>query len=768
MTRGGQRISVEPKALRVLLVLAASGGRLLEKRVLLEAVWKDTFVEETTLTRAIAVLRKNLGDDPRSPTYIETIPTLGYRFIAPVELVDRTEVEPLETESAQLGHPSDPIATDPVVASESEVDRVAYTNIGVTPRSWAGFYVGGALVVTLITIFAGAHFVYRARPSLGAKDTIVLADFTNTSGDQLFDDTLRQGMVVQLEQSPILHLVSEPRIRRTLRLMGRAPDSSLTPDLAREVCQRVGGAAILDGSISRAGTEYVLGLRAQNCETGELLDVEQVQVGRKEDVLGALSRIATKFRTRVGESVASVTTFDTPLAEATTPSLDALKAFSQGIKLFNTTGSGQALPLFKRATELDPDFAMAHAWLGRMYADFGEESLSIESTRKSYQLRERASDRERFSIDASYDLLVSGNLLKARDTCEAWVHMYPRDSFPHAFLSGTIYPAFGQYEKAFDEAKKTIEVDPDFVAGYRNLALNSIALNRLQDAAEAIQQASDRKLFVASFITDRYWIAFLKGNTINMKLALEQAPTNPWLVNYEAFSLARSGHLASAREMSRRAVNLSRQASRRDTQAQLEVAGSLLEAFYGDPHAARNLAMGALRLSTGKNTEFGVASVLAMTGDASQALRLTEDLAARFQEDTIVQYNYVPQLRALLALKNHEPNRALDLLQVSSSYELSQPLYPIYIRGEALLAMGRASEAAAEFQKILDHPGLVMNDPLSVIARLELGKSYALLGNRVEAKTNYENLLSMLNDADETTKIATQVRTEYAKMMSWR
>jgi len=600
---------------------------------------------------------------------------------------------------------------------------------------------------------------------MSVKDTtIVLADFANTSGDAVFDDTLRQGIIVQLEQSPVLRLLSDRQIRATLRLMGMSPDAPLTAEVSREVCQRVNGGAVLEGSVSRLGNEYVLGLRARSCSTGEVLDAEQIQVARKEDALDALSQIAVRFRTHVGESISSIENLDTSLAEATTPSLEALKAFSQATKVFNASGSGTAIPLFQHAIELDPQFAMAHVWLGRMYADFGEEGRSIESTRKAYELRGRASDRERFSIDASYDLIVSGNLVKARETCEAWTQMYPRDPYPRGFLSGIIYPAFGQYEEALEEGKNMIEIDPDFVVGYRNIALNFIALNRLADAEAILRRAVDRKLFLASFITDSYRIAFLKGDTVGMKRATKAAPTNPWLMNYEASTLARAGHLALAREMSARAVSLARQASRPDTEAQLEIAGAFLEAAYGDPRIARKMALLAHKLSQGRNAEYGAAYVLAITKDSSDASKLTADLAARFPDDTLVQYDYVPTLQALLALNQHQPEKAIELLRTTLPNELSQPLHPIYIRGQAFLAMGHPAEAAVEFEKILGHPGLILNDPLSVLTLLQLGRSYVLLGDKTRARTAYENVLNIWSDADPGIPIRQQARIEYARL----
>ncbi len=534
LSRSGKRIPLEPRALRVLLVLVCNQGRLLDKKALLDAVWKDTFVEETTLTRAIAVIRKQLHDDPRTPQYIETVPTRGYRFIAPVE------VQQSGGTAAGTVVPTTQVATAANAGDEEDSEYVAGTvsRSGAVVLSTKPGQRHPLLIATAacLLLFVGVVLLFirnRGTQPFSTRDTVILADFSNSSGDSVFDDALRQGLLVQLEQSPVLRLASDGQIQKALKMMDLPADAAVTPTVAREVCQRVGGTIALDGSISRLGNEFVIGLRAKRCSTGEELAAEQIQIARKEDALNALSQIATRFRMRIGEASVTVHELDTPLVEATTSSLDALKAFSQGIRTFNAKGSAAAIPMFQQATELDHDFAEAHVWLGRMYADTGEETSSIQSTQRAYVLRKRASDRERYSIDVSYDLLVTGDLEKARTACDAWVQMYPRDVYPRAFLSGIIYPAYGQFEKAYGEAGEMIAIDPAFVVGYRNAATNLIALNRLPEAEAVLRQAAQRKVFMPSFVTDAYRVAFLKNDTAGMKQALESAPANPWLLHYQ-------------------------------------------------------------------------------------------------------------------------------------------------------------------------------------------------------------------------------------------
>jgi tetratricopeptide (TPR) repeat protein len=648
--------------------------------------------------------------------------------------------------------------------------------------SWRAAYGTPAKVIApafavLLVVLAAGYFYFHRTPKLTDKDTIVLADFTNTTGDQVFDESLRQGLAVQLEQSPFLSLVSDQRIRQTLPLMGRPEDAVLTADVAREICERTAGAAVLGGSIAPLGGQYVLGLSAKNCRTGDVLDEEQAQAARKEDVLNALSQIASRFRTRVGESLATVEKHSTPLEEVTTPSLEALKAYSLALKVAYSTGSNSAVPLLKRAVEIDPKFAKAYAHLGIFYGNIGEFALATESISKAYQLRDRAGDRERFFITANYDLQVTGNLEKAQQTCELWAHTYPRDKQPHGLLSSLVYQELGKYEKSIDEGKIAIGLDPDFTPGYVNQIWSSLYLDRLQEAGNALQQASDRKLETEDLFILRYYIAFLKGDKTGMERAAAMAQGKPgvedWILDAEAFVLAYSGHLHEARSISRRAMDLAHQAGHSEKTAIYEAGAAAREAFFGNPHEARRSALAALDLSKSRDVEYGAAFALALSGDSSRSETLAEDLEKRFPQDTAVRFTYLPTLRAVLALNKGEPRKTIELLQPAVPYDLAVPgswfgffgfMYPAYVRGEGYLAANQGTEAAAEFQKILDHRGLVFSDPVGAVAHLQLGRALAISGDKVKAKTAYEEFLTLWKDADRDIPIFRQAQAEYAKI----
>jgi eukaryotic-like serine/threonine-protein kinase len=630
----------------------------------------------------------------------------------------------------------------------------------------------------LLALAVAGYLYFQRVPTLTEKDTIVLADFTNTTGDSVFDGTLRQGLAIQLEQSPFLSLVSDERIQKALGLMGRQADARLTPELARDICERTASAAVLEGSIANLGSQYVLGLRAKNCRTGDILDEEQAQAARKEDVLDALSQIAGKFRTRVGESLGTVEKHDTPLEEATTPSLEALKAYSTAWKVGSSTGMAAAVPLFKRAVEIDPKFAMAHANLGLAYSSIGESALSAASISRAYQLRDRASDREKFFITASYEVQVTGNLEKAQQTSESWAQTYPREMNAHGFLAGMIYPVFGQYEKGVEASRKVVELDPDFALGYFQLAFSYTYLDRLAEAGSALQRASERKLEIPEFLAQRYSIAFLKDDKAGMEreaaLGRRTSGAEDWMSDQEALVLAHSGHLKQARQMSQRAVDLAQQAGKRESAALYETGAALSEAFFGNAASARQRAMAALAFSRARDVEYGVAFALALSGDSAGSQTLADDLERRFPEDTVVRSNYLPALRGLLALNHGEPAKAIELLQIAVPYELGIPpssfiavfgaLYPIYVRGEAHLAAHQGVEAAAEFQKILDHRGIVVSDPVGALARLQLARAFAMSGDPTRAKTSYRDFLTLWNDADPDIPILRQAKAEYAEL----
>ena len=763
LRRAGRMLKLERIPMEVLSLLIERRGQLVTREEIIDKLWgKNAFLDtDNAINTAIRKIRQVLKDDPDQPRFIQTVTGRGYRFIGQISEV----AVPPAQEPAQ----------EQLASSSSPKAATAGTATSMAKR-WK--LIVPAIVAVVALSVGGYFYLLRRAPKLTDKDTIVLADFTNTTGDSVFDGTLRQGMAVQLEQSPFLSLISGERIQQMLKLMAKPADARLTPEIAREICERTASAAVLEGSIASLGSQYVLGLRAKDCRTGDVLAEEQVQAARKEDVLNALGQIASKFRTRVGESLTTVKKHDTPLAEATTPSLEALKAYSAGWQIVSSSGSTAAVPFFKHAIEIDPKFAMAYASLGRMYGDIGESDLSAEASSKAYELRDRTSDNEKFFISASYDMQVTGNLDKAQQTCELWVQAYPRAGIPHGFLSGIIYPVSGKYEKAVEESKKAIELDPDFAIGYNILALSYAYLDRLGEAENALQRASERKLEIPDFLVERYDLAFLRGDKAGMEQEAALGQRTPgaedWLSYHEAFVLAYSGHLRQAREMSRHAADLAQQSNRRATATLYETGAALREALFGNAPAARRSAMAALALSKGREVEYGSAFALALAGDSARSQTLANDLERRFPEDTPVRFCYTPVLRALLALNRDEPSKAVELLQIAVPYELGAPpssfygffgtFYPAYVRGEAYLAAHQGAEAAREFQTILDHRGIVVSDPIGALAHLQLGRADALSGDKTKAKSAYQDFLTLWKDADPDIPILKQAQAEYANL----
>jgi DNA-binding winged helix-turn-helix (wHTH) protein/tetratricopeptide (TPR) repeat protein len=751
LLRAGEPVPLTPKTFQILLVLVRHSQEVVTKDDLMKAVWPDTFVEEANLSRNIFMLRKALGESPQDHRYIVTVPGRGYRLAESVHLVPEHEV-------------------NIVAATRSRVEvEVKET------RTW-----GWIAVIVALLLIAGAAVLslslHRAA-ILSEKDTLVLADFANSTRDPVFEETLRQGLAVQLEQSPFLSVISEERIQKTLRLMGRPVDARLTPEVAREVCERTGSAAVLNGSIARLGSQYVLGLRARKCGTGEILADEQVQAGRKEDVLNALSQMAKSFRTRVGESLATVQKHGMPLAEATTQSLEALRAYSLGYKVTFSSSGRAALPFFQRAVEIDPKFAMPYLWMGLVYTDMGESVRATQSTSRAYELRDRTSDREKLFIAAVYDTQVTGNLEKAQQTYELLEQFYPRVIDAPGPLSGFIYPVFGKYEEAIEQAKKAIALDPDFPFAYVNLIDNNLYLGRLAEAENALARASERKFAVDELLIAQYATAFLKGDTGVMEQALASAQNRPsaedWLTDNAASALAYCGRLREAKLMVRRAVDLAQQAEKPESAALYATAAAIWDALFGNPSDARRSAIAVVQLSKARDVEYGAALALALSGDLSRSQSLADELEQRFPEDTSVRYSYLPVLRALAVLKR-KPSKAIELLQVAGRYELGTPgssangsfgsLYPIYVRGEAYMAAHQGAVATAEFQKILDHRWVLVTDSMGPLAHLQLARALILSGDREKAKAAYEDFFAIWKRADPDIPVLKQAKAEYAKL----
>ncbi|MGD9904826.1 MAG: hypothetical protein AB7U83_15285 [Vicinamibacterales bacterium] len=541
------------------------------------------------------------------------------------------------------------------------------------------------------------------------------------------------------------------------------------------MCVRTGSAAFLHGSIAALGNEYVLGLRATNCATGDVIADEQAQAARKEDVLSTLSQVATRLRTRLGESLATIEKHSTPLAAATTPSLDALQAYSLALKEFVPR---QRLSLLQRAVALDPDFAVAHARLGFGLIGNGDLALGRQSLIKAYQLRHRASDAERFSIETFYDRDVTGNLEREQRTLEAWAQSYPRDTSPHTLIAGLALTSTGQHELAIAESDKALALDPDWVPAYGNKAFNQLYLNRVDDAVGTVAQARARKLESGSFALIEYFAAFLKGDDEALTRTAAVARKNQELVDrmphLEALALARTGRLQEARRTTAVLVDIARQSGRRERAGLSESTRAVWEAFYGNGTAARQSASKARALWTGRDVDYSAAFALALAGDVPQSRALADGLAREFPEDTFVRFMYLPTLRALFALNAQDPAAAVQALQVALRYDLHTigvsyngrvgPLYPIYVRGLAYLAARQPAQAAAEFQRILDHRSIVLVDPMDALARLQLARALALTGDAVKAKSAYDDLLTLWKDADSSIPVVEDARAAAARL----
>jgi serine/threonine protein kinase len=632
---------------------------------------------------------------------------------------------------------------------------------------WAA--AAGATIVVVALAVGGWLFFTRKAHALTAKDTIVLADFANTTGDQVFDGTLRQGLSVQLEQSPFLSIISDQQVQQTLQMMDQKPDAKLTPEIARELCQRTGSAAVLNGSIAQIGTEYLLTVKAVNCASGESLASTEAEASDKNRVLDALGKTASEIRNKLGESLSTVQKFDTPLEQATTPSLEALQAYSLGRKASAGADWVGAVPFFQRAIRLDPNFAMAYARLGTVYANLGEYTLGAENTRKGYELRRRVSEPEKFYIESHYYQNATGDLEKARQIYQLWAETYPRDwqPWPPLFV---IYGALGQYEKSLGAAREAFGLNSGSAMNSANVVASYLNLNRLDEARATAEAAQAKKLDSPGRHHHLYDLAFLRMDEAGMAQEVAWAAGKPGVENgflaEEASTFAYSGQIAKAREFTRQAVVSAERAGEKEVAASYEADAALREALFGNAAEARQRSAAALGVSNGLSVQVEAALALALAGEAAWTQTLADDLDKRFPEDTIVHFNYLPMIHAQLALSRNDSSAAVNALQAAAPYELGSAggLYPVYVHGEAYLAAHQASEASAEFQKILDHRGIVLNEPIDALAHLQIGRAYTMQGDSARAKVAYQDFLTLWKDADPDIPILVAAKSEYAKL----
>jgi serine/threonine protein kinase/Flp pilus assembly protein TadD len=640
-------------------------------------------------------------------------------------------------------------------------------------NKWA---VPSAITAGVVLLALGGWF-YNTRKAhaLSETDTVVLADFTNKTGDAVFDDTLRQGLAVQLEQSPFLSLISDQRTRQALQLMGKSPDQKLTPEIAREICERTASKAYLSGTISSMGSSYVMGINAVNCQTGDTIAHEQVMASSKEQVLPALGTAATKLRERLGESLKTVQKLATPIEQATTPSLEALQAYSLGRTTMLVQGNfTAAVPLFQRAIKLDPNLAMAYAALGTSYHNLGEKELAAENTRRAYELRTKVSEREIFYIESHYYHFVTGDLEKARQVYELWAQTYPREPVPPMNL-GVIYQTLGQYEKSLTEFKEALKLAPNDVLNHGNLVTVLVNMNRLKDAHAAVEDATSRKLDSSDIRFALYLLDFLQSDDAGMaeqvSWATDRAGDESVLLYYQSDTAAYLGQLAKARDLTRQAVAAALRAERNERAAGCEADAALREALFGNGGEAKKFTANALKYSNGRDVQFMAGLALAMVGEREKAVELADALNTRFPEDTVVQFNYLPTMYAQIALDDRNPERAIEFLKNAGPYELglagsssySTYLYPVFVRGQAFLVAKDGAAAAVEFQKILKWPGVVANEPIGALAHLGLARAHGIAGKPVEAKVSYTNFLTLWKNADANFPFLAAVQAEAPK-----
>ena len=646
--------------------------------------------------------------------------------------------------------------------------------VGSRPISvWAAV----AAVLALLAVVVGGVYLrsrlaapVEAAP-LTEKDSVLLADFVNKTDDPVFDDALKQALTIQLSQSPFLNIVSDRKIEETLRLMGQ-PAQRITPDLAREICIRTGSKATVLGSISNLGSQYVMGLSAVGCGSGDTLATEQGQAADKKDVLKTLGRTAKDLRRKLGESLVTVEKFDVPV-EATTPSLEALQAYSMGGRTSRRKGDAEAIPFFKRAIDLDPNFALAYAGLSLAYFNLNQAGLAAENATKAYELRDRVSERERYRISTTYYHAVTGELEKATEVYELWSKSYPRDDTPPLNL-GVVYQQLGRYDKAVVETEQAQRLAPT-TTGYGNLAFEYIALNRLDDADKVLQRAQSKDFEGLDIRANLYLLSFLRGNSKGMEQQLAWAAgrlgDEDVMLSGQADTEAYYGRLTRAQDYSRRAAEAAVRADSKETAALWRAVAGLREAEFGNPAAARHNVDAALSLSSGRDIKLLAALTLARAGDTTNAKKLVEQLKREktASTNTMLKFYCLPTIDAAIEISKNNPSQAILDLEATMPYELGGPLmfpylYPSWIRGQAYLAANNGTAAAVEFKKLIDHPGIALNQPVASLAHLQLGRAHALAGDAAQATAAYQDFFMLWKDADPDIPILTAAKAEYAKL----
>jgi serine/threonine protein kinase/tetratricopeptide (TPR) repeat protein len=677
---------------------------------------------------------------------------------------DAVSSHPSAHSGAQPATPSSPRS---VAAAMPPVDRS-----NPLTRHWKSLVAVSLIAAAVV----GTGFYWRSTrgPHLTERDTILLSDFVNTTGDPVFDEALKPALAVSLQQSPFLSLVSNEQVQETLRYMGRPPNTPLTQDVTREVCQRTQSKAMLMGTISELGSQYVIALEAVNCFTGALLVRVGADATAKENVLAALGKAASELRGKLGESLASIQKFDAPLEQATTSSLEALKAYNLGLKAVGEKGSGAGIPFFVRATELDPNFAGAYSILAVMNGNIGETVQASDYAHRAYELRDRVTEHERLAISILESSYVTGDLVKDEQIAELWKQTYPRDGGVYND-DGADKNLRGDYQGSVPDFQQGLRLMPHNSITYDNLATSYFALNRLGEAKAVLDQGLAHGIAPEALAGDYYTLAFLRNDEEAMQKQLALAMGKPGdedtLLSVQSDTEAYHGRLKKGQEYSERSVESAQRNGTGEVAAGWAVSEAFREAEVGDSALARQAAASALRLAPrGRYVQAIAAVALARAGDTTQAAKIADDLEKNYPHDTIVNFYWLPVVRAILEVNRHNPSKALEILRATQAYELGNPsppvgpLSPVYFRGYAYLRAGQSHEAASEFQRIIDHPGIVENSPLGALAHLGLARASAASGDLAESRTAYQDFLALWKDADPDIPIRKEAKAEYARL----
>ena len=747
-----RKIPLQEKPFQVLAILLDRPGELVTREELREKLWPaDTFVDfEHSINTAVRKLRDALEDHAEEPRFIETVPRRGYRFIGQLET-------PEEEEDSAPSRPAVDVLTTP------------------RGRRHRWYVPLAAVAIAPIVVFVGMNLAgirdKWVHGEISERDTILLADFVNKTGDPVFDDALKPALAAELGQSPFLNLVSDRRVVATLRMMGRDVNSPISPDLARELCQRLGNKAVLNGTISSLGSHYLLNLKAVACSTGDRLAEEETEAARKEDVLGALNQASSSLRRKLGESLPSVQKFDVPF-EATTSSLEALKNYSMALKIKYEKGDVASMPFLQRAVDLDPNFASAYASLAIGAGNLGKPTLAMEYATKAYQLRDRVTEREKLGISASY-FHATGEEEKQVETYQQWKESYPRDFVPYGNL-GIVYNAMGLYDKALVEYQEAGRLRPDNVMNYGNLASAYVFLNRFDEAQATLDEALAHKLDGESLRNWIYIVAFLREDKGLMEQQLAWASGKPGeeggLLSNQSDTEAYHGRLRKARELTKRAVDLSVHEDSQEAAAIWQIGGALREAELGNLSNAKRGVKAALAFSSGRDIKVTAALALARSRDAAGANAILEELEKKYPNHTMLKFYWLPTIRAVLELNRGNSSQALADLQPAALYELGlaanliSNMYPVYVRGQAYLLAHDGRAAAGEFQKMLDHKGVLQNFVIASLVHLQIGRAYVMAGDTAKAKAAYQDFLALWKDADPDIPILKQAKAEYAKL----